>query len=150
MKIVQLLAPTLLCAVLAGCASVEQAAAERDKIESEPLPQAVADLGYEVEAPVEQVVDWNLYNWQAVDQHAVIIWVDAFHPYLFALRQDCPALDFAQTIGVSSTASVVTHMDSIVVPNPPGGGESCWIDKIYPLKKKAATATSSGQGAMAQ
>ncbi|MCP5195160.1 MAG: hypothetical protein H6987_19050 [Pseudomonadales bacterium] len=138
MKPTLLIALTLLSSLLGGCASVEKAAAQRDKLETEPLPQAIADLGYQVGAPVQQVVDWNLYNWQAVDQHAVIIWVDAFHPYLFTLRQDCPALEFAQTIGVSSTASIVTDLDSIVVPNPPGGGESCWIDKIYPLKKAAA------------
>jgi hypothetical protein len=150
MKLLQPITLTLFCCLLGGCASMEQAAAERDQLESEPLPQAITDLGYEVEAPVRQVVDWNLYNWQDVDQHAVIIWVDAFHPYLFTLRQDCPALEFAQTIGVSSTASIVTDLDAIVVPNPPGGGESCWIDKIYPLKKKAATATSSGQRATAQ
>lgn len=150
MKPIQLIALTLFCHLLSGCASVEKAAAERDQLESEPLPQAITDLGYEVEAPVQQVVDWNLYNWQAVDQHAVIIWVDAFHPYLFTLQQDCPALEFAQTIGLSSTGSIVTDLDAVLVPNPPGGGESCWIDKIYPLKKKAATTTSSGQGAMAQ
>ncbi len=143
MKPTPLLVLTLFCFALAGCTSMEQAAAQRDKIESEPLPQAIADLGYQVGAPVQQVVDWNLYNWQAVDQHAVIIWVDAFHPYLFTLRQACPALEFAQNIGVSSTGSIVSDLDSVLVPNPPGGGENCWIDKIYPLQKKPAPASSA-------
>jgi hypothetical protein len=133
-----LIAVFVCCAALSGCASMQKASAEREKLENEPIAQAMTDLGYEVEAPVEQVTDWNLYNWQAVDQHAVIIWVDAFHPYLFTLRELCPSLEFAQTIGVSNTGSIIdANFDSIVVPNPPGGGESCLIDKIYPLKKAA-------------
>lgn len=122
--------------MMSGCASIEKASAQREKIESEPLPQAITDLGYQAEAPVKQVTDWSLYNWQAVDENAVIIWVDAFHPYLFTLRERCPLLSFAQTIGVSNTGSIITaEFDAIVVPNPPAGGESCYIDKIYPLKK---------------
>jgi hypothetical protein len=85
---------------------------------------------------VEQVNDWSLYNWQDIDQHAVIIWVDAFHPYLFTLREDCPNLEFAQTIGVSNTGPTIdANFDSIVVPNPPAGSMSCQIDRIYPLVK---------------
>ena len=122
--------------LLVGCASMEQASAEREKLETEPLSQAVASLGYEIGAPVEQVTDWSLYNWQSINQTALIIWVDAFHPYLFTLRERCPNLEFAQTVGVSNTGSIINaNFDAIVVPNPPGGGESCFIDKIYPLKK---------------
>jgi hypothetical protein len=127
----------LLCSsCFLGCASIEEASEKRHKIASEPLQQAVTDLGYEAQAPVERVTDWNLYNWQAVDDHAVIIWVDAFHPYLFTLKERCPALAFAQTVGVSNTTSEINaKFDAIVVPNPPGGGESCYIDKIFPLVK---------------
>ncbi|MCB1703066.1 MAG: hypothetical protein H6985_11610 [Pseudomonadales bacterium] len=126
------------CFLMTGCAAIQQASAERDKLENEPLSQAVRSLGYVPQAPVEQVTDWNLYNWQAIDQHALIIWVDAFHPYLFTLRELCPALEFAQTIGVSNTGSIIdANFDAIEVPNPPGGGESCYIDKIYPLEKVA-------------
>ena len=136
MKTHTLFALLLSLGLLSGCASIEQASAQREKLESEPLPQAITDLGYRAEAPVKQVTDWSLYNWQAVDENAVIIWVDAFHPYLFTLRERCPLLNFAQTIGVSNTGSIITaEFDAIVVPNPPAGGESCYIDKIYPLKK---------------
>lgn len=138
MKTFSIIALMLSLGLLTGCASMEKASAQREKIESEPLPQAIADLGYQAGDPVEQVTDWNLYNWQAVDENAVIIWVDAFHPYLFTLRERCPMLSFAQTIGVSNTGSIITaKFDAIVVPNPPAGGESCYIDKIYPLKKLA-------------
>ena len=123
-------------ALLAGCASMEQAAAEREKLETEPLPQALASLGYEMGAPVEQVTGWSLYNWQAINQTALIIWVDAFHPYLFTLRERCPDLMFTQTISVSNTGPIINaNLDSIVVPNPPGGGQDCFIDAIYPLSK---------------
>lgn len=136
MKNYMLFALTLSLVVLTGCAQMEQASAQREKLETEPLPQAVTDLGYQAEAPVEQVTDWSLYNWQAVDEHAVIIWVDAFHPYLFTLQEDCPLLNMAQTIGVSNTGTIISaKFDAIVVPNPPAGGESCYIDEIYPLKK---------------
>ncbi len=136
MKAMTLYAVLLASSLLVACASMKEASEQRHKIEHEPLQQAITDLGYETQAPVERVTDWRLYNWETVDDHAVIIWVDAFHPYLFTLRQRCPALGFAQTIGVSNTGSEINaKFDAIVVPNPPGGGESCDIDKIYPLKK---------------
>jgi Family of unknown function (DUF6491) len=136
MKADTMIALALCYGLQAGCASMEQASEQREKLATEPLPQAVTDLGYEAQAPVEQVTDWSISNWKMVDQHAVIIWVDTFRPYLFTLRELCPALEFAQTIGVSNTGSIISaNFDSILVPNPPGGGESCQIDKIYPLKK---------------
>lgn len=146
MKALQLVALSLSVCIVAACASMQQAAKEREKIENEPLSQAITDLGYEVLDPVKQVVDWNIYNWKDVDQQAVIIWIDAFHPYLFTLRERCPNLEFAQTIGVSSTGSVVTDFDAILVPDPPGGGQQCFIDKIYPLKKADTDKTADGRG----
>ncbi len=146
MRALYLIALFLSVCLMAGCAPVQQAAKEREKIENEPLSQAVTDLGYQVLAPVKQVVDWNIYNWKDVDQQAVIIWIDAFHPYLFTLRERCPNLEFAQTIGVSSTGSVVTDFDAIVVPDPPGGGQQCFIDKIYPLEKTDTDNTADGRG----
>ena len=131
-----LIAVVFSVSILAGCASVEKASAEREKLAKEPLPEAVASLGYEIGAPVEQVTDWSLYNWQSINDTALIIWVDAFHPYLFTLRELCPELGFAETIGVSNTGPVINaNFDAIVVPNPPAGGERCFIDKIYPLTK---------------
>jgi hypothetical protein len=122
--------------LLVACTAVEKASEERQKLANEPLAQAIADLGFTAGEPVAKVTDWNLYNWRAVDDHAVIIWVDAFHPYLFTLTERCPALAFAQTIGVSNTGSTINaKFDAVLVPNPPGGGESCYIDKIYPLDK---------------
>ncbi|CAA0079519.1 Uncharacterised protein [Halioglobus japonicus] len=136
MKIHFLIALVWSCSMLFGCASVEQASAEREKLASEPLPEAVASLGYEIGAPVEQVTEWSLYNWQSINETSLIIWVDAFHPYLFTLRELCPSLAFAQTIGVSNSGPTIdANFDAIVVPNPPGGGEQCFIDKIYPLTK---------------
>jgi hypothetical protein len=62
--------------------------------------------------------------------------VDAFHPYLFTLRERCTSLTFAETIGVTNTGPIIqASFDAVVVPNPPGGGETCYIDKIYPLTK---------------
>ena len=121
--------------VLTGCSSIEQATEERQKIESEPLQQAITDLGYAVKPPVSEVTDWNLYNWQAVDSHAAIIWIDAFHPYLFTLKEDCPQLNFAETIGVSNTGSIINAKFDAILVAEVGGGVRCDIDKIYPLEK---------------
>lgn len=136
MKSYALFVFVLLSNLLVACASIEKAAEEQQKIANEPLQQAITDLGFVAKDPVQQVTDWSLYNWRSVDDHAVIIWVDAFHPYLFTLRERCPALGFAQSIGVSNTGSIIdAKFDAILVPNPPGGGESCYIDEIYPLEK---------------
>ncbi|MEM1154861.1 MAG: DUF6491 family protein [Pseudomonadota bacterium] len=122
--------------LVAGCASVEKSEQERHALETEPVDTAINELGYIKGDPVKQVNDWNLYNWRAVNPQAAIIWTGINRPYLFTLQRRCNNLMFAETIGLTNTASTVrAGLDAIVVPNPPTGPERCFITDIYPLTK---------------
>ncbi len=128
--------------LMSACSSIEKSEETRHRLQTEPLQQAVTELGYIAQEPVERVVDWDLYNWQAIDDHAVIIWVNAFDPYLFTLRERCSQLNFADTISVTHVGNTINaNFDAVIALDPPAGGEKCFIDKIYPLTKMKAQNT---------
>jgi Family of unknown function (DUF6491) len=55
-------------------------------------------------------------GWQAVDHDTIIVWATPFKPYLIELDRASRELPFAETIGITSTASQIhVNVDSVRV-----------------------------------
>lgn len=76
----------------------------------------------------------RLHGFHAIDSDTLIVWRNAFEPYLIELRHPSPDLRFAWTVGLSEGAGRIyarfdaVHIDGLRYP----------IDRIYKLDRDQA------------
>lgn len=128
---------TLLGAALMAATVINPALAHERSAElagSTPLPAV------ELEA-VDRIQTWGrLDDFRALDRQTLIVWATPFKPYLVKLSWPSPDLNFAQAIGVTSTAGAVTRFDSILVD-----GRRYPIDAMYRLDRDQAKALQTSR-----
>ena len=74
------------------------------------------------------------HSWQVIDDDTVIVWANAFDPYLVELAFESHDLKFAQVIGITQFGSrVYTRFDAVKV-----GGFRYPIDSIYKMTREEA------------
>jgi hypothetical protein len=81
--------------------------------------------------PVKSFYMNTFDGWNVVSKDQVVIWSGLNKAYLVSVRGYCPDLQYANTIGVTSTASTVDRFEKIVV-----GRDQCMISEIRPLDTK--------------
>jgi len=84
-------------------------------------------------APIEEIRQFRLDRYQALGESAIGLWSNPGELYLVDLDGPCNGLDFARSIGVSSThRSVSRRFDYVTY-----GSSRCQITKIRPVDEKA-------------
>jgi hypothetical protein len=80
----------------------------------------------------------GLHSWQAVDERSLIVWANAFQPYLIELAMPSHDLRFARAVGVSSFGSRIhARFDAVHID-----GVSYRIDRIYKISREEARSGS--------
>lgn len=101
--------------------------------------QAATDTRQASEAPAFEPVNsfyiyGGLHDFDVIDEDTLILWPNAFDPYLVELRGRSHDLKFAHVIAVESSLSRVhSKFDSVLVR-----GFRYPIDQIYKLSREAA------------
>ncbi len=113
----------LLCiapALLGACASVAQHGKQQ---------QLQQYLQY-AEAPVDSFTYLGHFDdWQSLSDTQLVVWTTFNEPYLITVRAPCIDLQFAQRIGLTSTAGAVSNnLDAVILEH-----QHCQITQIRPV-----------------
>ncbi len=81
--------------------------------------------------PVKSFYMNNFDGWSPVSKDQVVIWSGMNKGYLITVTGYCPDLQFANAIGVTSTANTVDRFEKVIV-----GRDTCLINEIRPLDTK--------------
>jgi hypothetical protein len=84
--------------------------------------------------PIKQIRTFQgIDRWQSLSPEKLVIWTSVNRAYLLTLRAPCSGLEFQQTIGISSSNSIIDrHFDKIYFEN-----QVCFLAEIRPVDYKA-------------
>ena len=115
-----LVATVLAAASLAGCASTLA------RINGPKLDYT--DYAGE---PVKSFYLQNFDGWSPVSKDQLVVWSGINKAYLIKVVGYCPDLQFANAIGLTSTAHTVDKFEKVLV-----GRDRCMINEIRPIDTK--------------
>jgi hypothetical protein len=81
--------------------------------------------------PVKSFYLGNFDGWSAVSKDQLVVWSGMNKAYLLKVVGYCPDLQFANAIGVTSTANTVDKFEKVIV-----GRDRCLINEIRPIDVK--------------
>ncbi|HEU5134230.1 MAG TPA: DUF6491 family protein [Steroidobacteraceae bacterium] len=81
--------------------------------------------------PVKSFYMNNFDGWTVVSKDQLVVWSGMNKAYLLTVTGYCPDLQFANAIGVTSTANTVDKFEKVIV-----GKDRCFINEIRPLDTK--------------
>ncbi len=81
--------------------------------------------------PVKSFYMPHLDGWAAVSRDQLVVWAGSNKAYLLDVDGFCPDLQFANTIGVTSTGNTVDKFEKVIV-----GRDRCFIKTIRPVDVK--------------
>jgi hypothetical protein len=114
----QLVMLVLIALLAAGCAGGLRRNSDDD---------AIAYLDYAGE-PVRKFTSFRLQSWQPLSRNRLVLWAGVNEAYLVTVWDNCPDLQFAHAIHVSSMGSQITTFDHVDV-----GRDRCPISEIRPI-----------------
>lgn len=120
--------------LVAGCAS-----GPRRNTDQESLSY----LDYAGE-PIKGFTSFRLQSWRPLSRNRLVLWAGVNEAYLVTIWDQCPDLQFANAIHVSSTGSQITTFDHVEV-----GRDHCPISEIRPIdirQMKADRAADAAPG----
>jgi len=130
----KLLALAAAAALTLGATGMTSAANARAASNQAAASEDNADQAQAYER-VDSMLIWrHPYSWQPVDDKTVIVWANAFDPYLVTLAFPSHDMKFVQAIGVSSSGPrVYAKFDAVTIR-----GFRYPIDSIYKLSRDEA------------
>ena len=86
--------------------------------------------------PVKSFHFWQMHRWEPLGRDHLAVWTRLDTAYLIEVQQPCSGLDFAQTVGLSSTQNRVhSRFDDVRFEN-----QRCRIAEIRPVNVAALKA----------
>jgi uncharacterized protein DUF6491 len=108
----------------AACSGIPQRTSEAEQLQ-QYLQYAAAPIG-------QFTYLSHFDSWRALSRTQLVVWTSINDAYLLTVRDPCINLQFAQRIGLSSTAGTVTnYLDFVLVDH-----DRCQITEIRPLDYK--------------
>jgi hypothetical protein len=92
--------------------------------------------------PVDSFTAWRYDSWQPISRTQLVLWTTINDAYLITVDNTCPELRFAETIGVTTTTSSITTLDSVLVR-----GNRCRIEQIQPIDVRRMKADRNARAA---
>jgi hypothetical protein len=118
-----MLALALIAVVASGCASgISRSRGDQALERYEPY----------VGEPIDGFTAFRQQSWQPVSRNQLILWTTINDAYLLTITNNCPDLEFSNSIGVSSTVNRISRFDHVTVR-----GDRCLIQKIQPIDMRA-------------
>ena len=128
----------LLSAALAGaCVTTGYAAGAQTKGD-----QLLAKYEPYLGEPVKSFTALQKDSWQPISRTQLVLWTTINDAYMLTVTNNCPDLPFAQTIGVTSTTSPISTLDSVIVR-----GDRCPITQIQPIDVRRMKADKNARAA---
>lgn len=113
----------LAAAVMAGGVQAQTRERQQERLD---------ELAPYIGQPVQSFQFWNLTQWELVGPQKVIVWPRLQQAFLLTVDEPCAELEWAKSIGVTSTAQQVSaRFDSVKA-----GKEMCRIREIQPVDIK--------------
>ncbi|GAA0723083.1 DUF6491 family protein [Dokdonella soli] len=83
-----------------------------------------------LKAPVDGFTFWSLYKWRLVGPQKVVVWSTIKDAYLLTVEANCPKLEWAHGIGLTSQQShqVSKRLDYVTIAR-----DRCRIEEIRPI-----------------
>ncbi len=78
--------------------------------------------------PVDSITALQQDSWQPISRTQLVLWTTFKDAYMLTVTGNCLELPFAQTVGVTSTASSISKLDAVIVR-----GNRCPITQIQPI-----------------
>lgn len=78
--------------------------------------------------PVDRINALRQDSWQPVSRTQLVLWTSINDAYMLTVDNTCPELKFAQSVGVTSTTSSISTLDSVIVRDT-----RCRIRQIQPI-----------------
>lgn len=88
--------------------------------------------------PVRSFTALRKDSWQPISRTQLVLWTTINDAYLLTVMNNCPDLPFAQTVGITSTTSQITTLDSVIVRR-----DRCAITQIQPIDVRRMKADRS-------
>ena len=92
--------------------------------------------------PVKSFTALRHDSWQQISRTQLVLYTTFNDAYMLTVANSCPELPFAQTIAVTSTASSISTLDSVIVR-----GDRCLITQIQPIDVKRMKADRNARAA---
>ncbi len=83
--------------------------------------------------PVDRFRFWNMQRWELLGPQAVAVWTGVNEAWLIEVNRPCSGLEFASTIGLTSTQNQVSSKFDAVLFDQ----QRCMIRQIRPVDGKA-------------
>jgi hypothetical protein len=117
-----------------GCASDGNGPRERELARLERIERFAG-------APVDEFRFWKIDRWEGLGPDAVAVWTKHNEAWLMTVRTPCTGLEFAMSIGVSSTLNRVRRLHDEVLFER----QRCRIEQIRPIDVRAMRAELAAQ-----
>ena len=92
--------------------------------------------------PVNSFTALQKYSWEPISRRQLVLWTTINDAYLLTVTGNCPELPFTQAVGVTSTTSQISTLDSVIVR-----GNRCPIRQIQPIDVKRMKADRNAREA---
>jgi uncharacterized protein DUF6491 len=78
--------------------------------------------------PVNSITALTKDSWEPISRTQLVLYTTFNTAYLLTVTGDCPELPYTRAVGVTSTTSQITTLDSVIVR-----GYRCPIEQIQPI-----------------
>lgn len=123
----------LAAAALAACTTAAPPPTPR-----KALSEVLADNGYAVGAAVEQVPNFKLNRWDAIDAEHIIVFDQAAQAYLVTFTENCYGVDGNRLFQLPQRTGSLTLNDRIEVKHEGRTADYCYVDGINLLQGAGA------------
>lgn len=127
LKSPRLFAATATAVLLGACA-------QQPTTPEKTIAEVMADRGYAIGEPVQEIRNYQINGWNSVDDKHLIVNSGPSKDYLISLKVYCVGLTSTEDVQFTTTAGTLTRLDKVVV-NEMAVPSHCPIDKIETLTR---------------
>ena len=96
--------------------------------------QTLSDMKLEKSSSMERIPDFQIDSWKYIDHYHIIIETRPKENYLIAFQTYCDGISNTLKIGYTSKTGALDRFEKIIVEQPLGRMEECYIQDIVKLK----------------
>ena len=98
------------------------------------VAEKLADMKLEKSSTMERIPNFQIDSWKYIDHYHIIIETHPKESYLIAFQTYCDGISNTLKIGYTSKTGSLDRFEKIIVEQPLGRMEECYIQDIVKLK----------------
>jgi uncharacterized protein DUF6491 len=92
--------------------------------------------------PIDSFTALTKDSWQPISRTQLVLYMTFNQAYMLTVADNCPELAYSNAVGVTSTTSQITTLDSVIVR-----GNRCRIQQIQPIDIRRMKADRNARAA---